>query len=80
MLRLERRQGSDLDRAEQLAAEALRQSPGLPEALVCRAELSALSGDLSAAAQYYRQAIASLEEADPRRRFWIERAKTLGGN
>lgn len=80
MLRIERRQGDDLEHAAQMADEALRQAPGLPEALVCRAELLALSGDFSTAADHYRKAIASLEAADPRRRFWMQRAKTLGGD
>ena len=79
MLRLERRMDNDLDRAGLLTAEALLQSPGLPEALVCRAELFALRGDFAAAAQDYQQAIKSLDPSDPRRRFWQQRAQTLGG-
>jgi len=80
MLRLERRAADDLSRAEQLTADALRQSPGLPEALVCRAELSALRGDLATAARDYAAALRALDPSDPRRPFWQQRAQTLGGN
>lgn len=79
MLRLERRSADDLPRAEKLTADALRQSPGLPEALVCRAELSALRGDLTSAARDYAAAIRALDPSDPRLPYWRERAQTLGG-
>lgn len=79
MLRLERRAAGDLERTAQLVEQVLQQAPDLPEALVCRAELAALRGDLSSAARDYAQALSTLDPTDPRRPFWTQRARTLGG-
>ncbi len=79
MLLLERRAGDDLEEAWELSAKAMRLAPRGPLVLVCRAELSALRGDVKGAVALYREAIRALPANSDRRRVFEERAKALGG-
>lgn len=79
MLLLERREGDDLDRANELSLRALELQPGQANVLICRAEVLGVKGDLDAAAELYRRAIESLPEDAPLRRVLVQRLRALGG-
>jgi tetratricopeptide (TPR) repeat protein len=78
MLLLERRRGDDLSEADRLSVAALKRDPESLVALVCRAEVLALGGNLAAAQTLYGRAIETLPRDDARRGPYIERAKALG--
>lgn len=78
MLLLERREGTDLGQAEDLAERAETLAPGAPAVLACRAELLALRGDLAAAIRLYERAIEGLPKGSELRRIYEQRAAALG--
>ncbi len=78
MLLLERRGRDDIDEAWRWAEHASTLTPEAPSVLACRAELSALRGDLRAALTLYDRAIRALPSDSDRRRVFEERARALG--
>lgn len=78
MLLLERRERGDVDEAWGWAEHASALTPEAPSVLACRAELSALRGDLRAALTLYDRAIRALPSDSDRRRVFEERARALG--
>jgi tetratricopeptide (TPR) repeat protein len=78
MLLLERRGPGDLDEAERWAQHASELAPESPTVLACRAELTALRGDLRQARVLYDRAIQALPSDAVQRRVFEERARALG--
>jgi len=79
MLLIERREGDDLARAADLCEKASEGAPNDPRALVCRAEIAALQGELDQAASLYGRAIRMVPPDSNLHRSWRERKKALGG-
>lgn len=79
MLLIERRERGDLAEATSLCDAASEQAPNDPRALVCRAEIAALRGDLDQAARAYESAIRMVPPGSNLHRSWSERKKALGG-
>ena len=78
MLLMERREGDDLEEAWELSERALELWPDAWSALVCRAELTALRGDIQAAISLYEKAIRSLPPDSTQRKRLEQRVKALG--
>jgi len=78
MLLMERQEGDDLKEAWGLSGRALELWPGAWSALVCRAELTALRGDIVAAVALYEEAIRSLPPDSTQRKRLEQRVKVLG--
>jgi len=78
MLLLERREGRDLEQAEDLAERADKLAPGAPPVLACQAELAALRGELASAARLYQRAMERLPAGSEQRHIYEQRAAALG--
>ena len=78
MLLLQRRAEGDLDSAASLSRRAIELAPDSPTVLAGRAEALAILGDIHAAQQTYRRAIANSPVSSEQRRMYEQRLRALG--